>query len=77
MRDARWAMVCALNFFPLAAVLHNAVFFRPSCMLVQFGRDYTDFPTLTAWLSHDPSAPLALVGSLVTYGIGLRQEIVR
>jgi hypothetical protein len=46
-------------------------------MLVQFGRDYTDFPTLTAWLSHDPSAPLALVGSLVIYGIGLRQEIVR
>lgn len=76
MRDARWAMVCALNFFPLAAVLHNAVFFRPSCMLVQFGRYYTDFPTLTAWLSDDPSAPLALVGSLVIYGIGLRQEIV-
>ena len=75
-RSIAWPIVCSLNFFPIAAFLHNAVFFYPSCMLVQFGPDY-DFQTIGRWLAQDPSAPWALAISLALYGLGLSQPLVR
>ena len=36
-----WAIACALLTLPFAAILHHAVFFRPTCMLNRFGPEYT------------------------------------
>jgi hypothetical protein len=69
----RWALICLLNFFPLAAFLHNGVFYRPTCMLNPFGADYA-IPT---WLARDPSVPWAIVSSMLIYKAGFGSQMVR
>ena len=73
----RWALICCLNFFPLAAALHNAVFYRPTCMLNPFGHDYASLSVLATWLARDPSVPWAVVGSMLIYWAGLGLPILR
>jgi hypothetical protein len=67
----RWWWCCAFTLIPLTAMLHHAVFRRPTCMLKGFGPDY-DPSTLLAWLAQDPSLPWALVlaGSVYAAGLG-------
>lgn len=49
-----------LVFFPLTAVLHHAVFYRPTCILNHFGEDY--YPAVVLdWLTRDPSPWIAAV----------------
>jgi hypothetical protein len=71
-----WAGICFALVFPIAAVLHHAVFIRSKCMLVLFGGDY-DLPTIQRWLRHDPSLWLAIVLALAIYALGRGNTLVR
>lgn len=76
MRVRRWVAVCALNIIPLTAILHHLAFFRPTCILNNFGHDYTPAVILN-WLSHDPSLPIAVALVIILYFIGRRFEAMR
>jgi len=71
-----WRLICGLNVFPLTAAFHNPVFYRPTCMLNNFGLEY-DLPTIGAWLARDPSLPWALFVSLCVYLTGLRIPLIQ
>ena len=64
-----WRGISLLLFFPVAAVLHHAVFFRPTCMLNPFGLDYTP-SVVKAWLAADPSPAWAIALCFVAYHAG-------
>jgi hypothetical protein len=64
------------SFFPLTAVFHHAVFHRPTCILNNFGADYTP-DVIMAWLSLDPSPYVALVCSLVVFILATHYPILR
>lgn len=66
-----WAAACALCVIPFTAVLHHAVFCRPTCMMNNFGPDYTP-RVVWAWLSRDPSLPWAVLLALASHRIGRR-----
>jgi hypothetical protein len=57
-------------FFPLTAILHHAIFFRPTCILNNFGPDYT-LAVIAGWLSSDPSPYLAAIGGLAVFAVTL------
>jgi hypothetical protein len=70
------ALLAFLSFFPLTAVFHHAVFFRPTCILNNFGAEYT--PSVIAiWLSLDPSPYVALIGTLLVFVAAVRYPILR
>jgi hypothetical protein len=72
-----WPVVCVVLVLPLAAILHHAVFYRPTCMMNPFGGiDYT-LNAVRQWLSRDPSLYLAGFMSVVIYQIGLRMRAIR
>ena len=79
---AWWGTLCVLLVIPFTAVLHHAVFFRPTCMLNSFrprGEQATDY-TLEAmrlWLSSDPSLYLAVVTAVLVWFAGRRLQFVR
>ncbi len=58
--DWRWALICGAAFFPVAAILHHAVFYATTCMLNPFGLEYSA-STVAIWLSKDPSPSVAAV----------------
>jgi hypothetical protein len=64
------------SFFPLTAVFHHAVFYQPTCMLNNFGDDYTA-AVVMAWLSLDPSPYVALLGALVVFVLAMRYPASR
>lgn len=64
------AAIALACFFPLTAVLHHAFFYHPTCILNNFGADYTPH-VLAIWLSHDPSPYLALLGAIGTFALSL------
>jgi hypothetical protein len=64
------------SFFPLTAVFHHAVFYQPTCMLNDFGADYTA-AVVMAWLSLDPSPYAALVGALVGFVLAMHYPVLR
>jgi hypothetical protein len=64
------------SFFPLTAVLHHAVFYQPTCILNNFGPDYTA-TVLMSWLSLDPSPYVALVGALVAFVLAMHYPVLR
>jgi hypothetical protein len=71
-----WRTVCALSVIPLTAIAHHAVFYRPRCMLNDFGPEYT--PKVVAdWLSRDPSLPWAILCAIAIYAAGVRWQPVR
>jgi len=71
-----WAIQCALLSVPFAAILHHAVFFRPTCMLNPFGPEYTP-SVLANWITHDPSLPVALLIAALVFVAGLRLPLAR
>jgi hypothetical protein len=75
-RTRGWALQCAALCVPFAAVLHHAVFFRPTCMLNPFGPDYTP-SVLAKWITHDPSLPVALLLAALVFVAGLRLSLAR
>jgi hypothetical protein len=54
------------SFFPLTAVFHHAIFYHPTCILNNFGSDYTP-SVLMIWLSLDPSPYVALICALAVF----------
>jgi hypothetical protein len=71
-----WMTICIVTVIPATAVFHHLVFFRPSCMLNLFGRDY--YPSvIILWLSHDPSLPLAIAAMTLIYFVGRKAALVR
>jgi len=74
---AHWGVWCVLIIFPLAAIAHNAIFYSGTCMLNPFGSDYSDWPTLKAWLSRDPSLPWAIGCSFMIYYFGQKNPMLR
>jgi hypothetical protein len=74
------AMLALGSFFPLTAILHHAIFYRPTCILNNFGSEYT-LSVLAAWLTADPSPYIALILSLAVFAMamyypGLRLAVV-
>jgi hypothetical protein len=70
------AVLAFLSFFPLTAVFHHAVFYRPTCILNNFGPEYT--PSVVAtWLSLDPSPYVALIAALLVFIAAVRYPILR
>lgn len=74
----RWVAQSLALFIPFAAILHNALFFRPTCMLKPIGPDY-DAEAVGKLLRHDPSLALAAAAALCVClaGLALRGSIVR
>ena len=70
------ALLAFGSFFPLTAVLLHAVFFKPTCILNNFGSEYTPDVVMT-WLSLDPSPYVALAGSLVVFILATYYPILR
>lgn len=79
---AWWGTLCVLLVIPFTAVLHHAVFYRPTCMLNSFrpgGEQATDYTleALRLWLSGDPSLYVAVVAAVLVWFVGRQWEIVR
>jgi phosphatidylglycerophosphate synthase len=72
----RWGLVSALTFFPIAAILHHAIFFAPQCMLNPFGRDYFA-DVVWLWLRSDPSPWLGALIAIGVYFLGKRYRAVQ
>lgn len=62
------------SVFPISALLHHAVFYRPTCMLNPFGEDYY-IEVIIKWLSNDPSLFLALLISIFLYILAGRVKL--
>jgi hypothetical protein len=77
MTDRQWLWVSGLLTFPLAAVLHNGVFYLSNCMLNPFGPSYLDMPTLGRWLSRDPALPWSIVLAALINWLGHRIPALR
>ena len=77
MTDRQWLWISILLTFPLAAILHNGVFYYSNCMLNPFGPSYLDMPTLGRWLSRDPSLPWAIILAALIYWQGRRSPALR
>lgn len=74
---AWWATLSVLLVIPFTAVLHHAVFFRPTCMLNHFNATDYNLAGLRLWLSGDPSLYVALVAAVLVWFVGRQWEIVR
>ena len=72
-----WKILSVFLVIPFAAILHNALFYRTTCMLNPFGGAYYDVSVLLGWLSRDPSLPWAIVGATFVYHLGMRYEKVK
>jgi hypothetical protein len=72
-----WAIIAGLSVFPLTAILHHVVFFRPTCILNPFkATDYTLY-YIGVWLANDPSFLLAGVAAVLVYVVGTTRPLVR
>jgi hypothetical protein len=64
-----WLLTSVLAFFPITAILHNAVFFKPTCMLNSLGNEYTP-DVMKLWLTRDPSPYLGAALTVALYFAG-------
>jgi hypothetical protein len=69
--DKSWIAQSLALFFPFTAMLHHAIFFRPTCMLNPVGLEY-DGPTIGRMLTRDPSIWIAFAAAVSVCLIGLR-----
>jgi hypothetical protein len=67
------ALAC---FFPLTAILHHAFFYHPTCILNNFGADYT-LDVVARWLRADPSPYVGLLGAMGTFALALYSPLLR
>ncbi|MBX9790907.1 MAG: hypothetical protein K2Y37_18470 [Pirellulales bacterium] len=74
---AWWGTLCVLLVIPFTALLHHAVFFRPTCMLNHFNATDYNIEGLRLWLSGDPSLYVAIVAAVLVWLLGRRWEVVR
>lgn len=71
-----WRAASALTVLPYTAVLHWGVFHRGTCILNNFGHEYTP-AVLGAWIKGDPSLGWAIAWAMATYLLGLRLAALR
>lgn len=76
MTSKGWGIVSAVAVLPIAAILHHALFFPPSCMLNPFGKRYTAH-TLWLLLTQDPSIALGILGGVLLFFVGRRFPVVK
>ena len=74
---AWWGTLCVLLVLPFTAVLHHAVFCRPTCMPNHFNATDYNLEGLRLWLAGDPSLYVALVMAVLVWFAGRRLEFVR
>lgn len=72
----KWGLVAGLTFFPFTAVLHHALFHRPTCILNNFGPEYTP-PVVLLWLSQDPSPYIGVALAFSVWLIGKRWTTIQ
>ena len=77
MSDYAWGALCVFLVIPFGAMLHNALFYYPTCMLKPFGEDYYIGSVFFKWLSRDPSLPWAIVVALCVYHFGKRYQKIK
>lgn len=70
------ALLALGSFFPLTAVFHHAIFYQPTCILNNFGPDYT-FEVLAIWLKADPSPYVALILALAVFVVVMYYPALR
>jgi hypothetical protein len=71
-----WRAACVAAVVPLVAALHHLIFQPPTCMLNNFGDDYT--LRITAdWLRRDASLPWGIVLGVVAYALGRDRHWIR
>jgi hypothetical protein len=70
------ALLSLWSFFPLTAIFHHAVFYKPTCILNNFGPEYT-LDVLMEWLSLDPSPYVASLGAMVIFVLAMRYPALR
>jgi hypothetical protein len=71
-----WALTCLFAIIPLTAQLHHGIFYRPRCMLNDFGPDYT-LDVVARWIARDPSLAWAMVYAGLLYWLGERFWLAR
>ena len=76
MNQRWWAVMPLLLSIPLTAILHHLVFFRPTCILNNFGPDYTP-RVLLSWVEKDPSPYLGLLLATIIWWVGRTRAFVR
>jgi len=69
-KHALWALFALLTTFPLTAIFHHAIFYRPTCILNSFGSDYRT-EVILLWLQNDPSLLFAVLGASSIWITGL------
>jgi hypothetical protein len=72
----RWKLACAALVIPFTAMLHHGVFVRSTCMLNNFGEDYSP-SVVKLWLKADPSLPWAIVAAMVVFTLGNHERLRR
>jgi len=66
---AFWRVACVTAVVPLVAALHHLFFQAPTCMLNNFGADYT-LGVVAGWLRRDPSLAWGALLGVVAYRLG-------
>lgn len=72
-----WRIYCGLLVIPVAAVIHHAILFRPTCMLNNTGGTYREPAAVLRWLQADPSLPIAIVLCVVMFYAGQRMDWIK
>jgi hypothetical protein len=71
-----WIVLSVSLVVPFAAILHNTVFDKHSCMLGALGKDYTP-SVVSTWLRRDPSLPWAIAAAMAVYLCGTHYPSTR
>lgn len=71
-----WRACCGAAVLPVAAILHQVVFYRHACMLNCVGPDYS-WDVVARWLARDPSLPWAIVALALLHLLGGRAAWMR
>jgi hypothetical protein len=63
-----------LTILPFTAILHNAIFYHPQCLLNPFGPE--SLSAYEAWFFRDPSLGWAVVAATLTWVLAPRSAVI-